>query len=398
MIFANSTLKMYNRSILFLAVVLFSQLAFSQLPQLTQSSKISVLTCSTSTELYSAFGHTAFRVQDSTLGIDVVYNYGTFDPDKPNFYINFALGDMQYSLSRRRFEDFLYDYELEKRWVREQILDLTIGEKNELFSFFEQNYLPENRDYAYDPLFNNCSTIVADILEDQYEDAIVLKETHIEKPFTFRQLIMQHLDWNSWSAFGINLCYGSVVDRKATVKEHMFLPYYAMYQLRNATKNGKPLLLRERNVLNYPEKQGNGYFPSTPLFWILFILLFTIAITYLDLVHQTRNKWLDFGLFLITGLIGLILLFLWFGTDHSGTPKNFNVLWAFPANIVAAFYLLNKKVPKWLPKYLWVALGLMGLLILLWIFKVQVLSPLFLILMVTLGVRYGFLLFRKVSE
>ena len=49
---------------------------------------------------------------------------------------------MIYSLSRRSFDDFLFEYELEKRWVKEQILDLTLEERNQLLAFFEENYLP----------------------------------------------------------------------------------------------------------------------------------------------------------------------------------------------------------------------------------------------------------------
>jgi len=282
-------------------------------------------------------------VQDSVLGIDVVYNYGTFDPDKPNFYINFALGKMQYSLSRKSFERFLFDYELEKRWVKEQVLDLDSNEKNTLFAFFEKNYLPENREYAYDPLFNNCSSMIADILENQYGDAIVFNDSHLEEPFTFRQLINQHLDWNSWGAFGINLCYGAVVDRKANLREHMFLPYYTMSQLQNTTKGEKPLVFKERKILGYPEKKAKSYFPITPLFWVLLIAIFVLTITYIDFKHQSQNKWLDFILFFVTGLIGLLLVFLWFVTVHSGTPNNLNVLWVLPMNMVVAFYLLKDK-------------------------------------------------------
>ena len=128
-------------------IFLFSivlQTGFSQVPQLTEKAQISVLTCATGTQLFSAFGHTAIRVQDASLGIDVVYNYGTFDFDKPNFYLNFARGKLIYSLSRRRFENFLFNYELEKRWVKEQILDVSALETNQFFQFLETNYLPEN--------------------------------------------------------------------------------------------------------------------------------------------------------------------------------------------------------------------------------------------------------------
>lgn len=377
-----------------LGTKLFSQ----EVPRLTEKSKISLLTCAAGDELYYAFGHTAFRVQDSVLGIDVVYNYGTFDFNQPNFYLNFVKGRLIYSLSRRSFDRFLFEYELEKRWVREQILDLSLDEKNRLFAFFETNYLPENRDYLYDPLLNNCSSITGDILKQQFGDAIVFKGSHLEKPFTFRQLVRQHLNINSWAAFGIDVAFGSVVDRKATVKEHMFLPYYTMWQIENTTKNEKPLMERERIVLDYEEHQNNSFFPLSPLFWFTLLFLFTAIVTYFDFKHHGRSRWLDFSLFLVTGLIGLFLLFLWLATDHTSTPYNFNVFWAFPLNGVVAFlFIFQDRLPVWLPKYLWTALGFMGLMVLLWIFKVQIFSPVLIPLLFALAVRYVFLLkFAKV--
>jgi len=371
---------------------------FSQIPKLTEKSEISLLTSATGDELYSAFGHSAFRVQDPVLGIDVVYNYGTFDFNRPNFYLNFVKGKLVYSLSRRNFERFLFEYTLEKRWVKEQLLDLTLEEKNALFNFFETNYLPENRDYLYDPLLNNCSSITGDILKNQYGDAIVFNDSHLDKQYTFRELVRQNLKWNSWAAFGIDVAFGSVVDRKASVKEHMFLPYYAMEQIRNTTKGGKPLLKRERTVLDYNEHTKSSFFPLSPLFWLIALFLFASIITFLDHKHGSRRKWLDFLLLLITGLIGTFLLFLWVATDHTSTPNNFNILWALPINLVVAFvYICNDKLPQWFPKYLCLALILVGLMLILWIVKVQAFSPVLIPLLSTLVVRYVFLLkFAKV--
>ena len=45
--------------------------------------EISLLTCAPGTDLYSLFGHTAIRVRDSRRGMDIVYNYGTFDDTDP---------------------------------------------------------------------------------------------------------------------------------------------------------------------------------------------------------------------------------------------------------------------------------------------------------------------------
>ncbi|MEM9362758.1 MAG: DUF4105 domain-containing protein [Bacteroidota bacterium] len=373
-------------------LLLIAKTGFSQAPRLSESCQISVLTCGTGDQLYSKFGHTAIRVQDPVLGIDVVYNYGTFDFDQPNFYLNFAKGKLIYSLSRKSFDSFLFEYELEKRWVKEQILNLTLEQKNIFLAFLENNYLPENRDYLYDPLLNNCSSITGDILEKLYGDSVVFNGSHLEKRYSFRQLVRQYLNSNSWSSFGIDLAFGSVVDRKATIREHMFPPYYAMYQLNNTTINDEPLVKRERIVLDYTEHEQNGYFPLSPLFWFFLFLIFVGAITYLDIQHKTRSRWLDFTLLFISGLIGLVLLILWVATDHTSTPYNYNILWAFPLNLVVAFILIFRpQLPDWTPHYFLVALGLIGLVILLWIFGVQAFSPVLIPLWLALGIRYWYL-------
>jgi hypothetical protein len=43
----------------------------------------------------------------------------------------------------------------------------------------------------------------------------------------------------------------------------------------------------------------------------------------------------------VTGLISLLVLFLWFLTDHTTTQYNWNVLWASPINLLLLF--LNRK-------------------------------------------------------
>lgn len=365
---------------------------FSQTPELSAKSYISVITCGSGEELYSSFGHSAFRVQDSILGIDVVYNYGTFDFDTPNFYSKFATGKLLYSLSRSHFENFLYSYELEKRWVKEQILNLSQVEKNELFQFLEHNYLPENRDYKYDFFFNNCSTKKRDILEQVYGDKVVFKENHLEEQYTFRELIHQNVKTNTWAAFGIDLALGSVIDKTATPREHMYLPYYVMKQLANTDFNGKPIVQRERTILDIEEKNHAPYFLASPLFWLILFSLYVIIITYIDYKNKVRSRRLDFFLFFVTGIIGLVVIFLWFFTDHSATAGNFNILWAFAPNLVVAFLIVrNNILPNWFDTYLWVLWGLLLLTLILWLLGVQIFSPLIIPILLALGIRYLFL-------
>tara|TARA_R110002020_G_scaffold203146_4_gene406514 strand:- start:7713 stop:8894 length:1182 start_codon:yes stop_codon:yes gene_type:complete len=370
-------------------------MAISQLPTLSEDAGISVITCGSGNELYSTFGHSAFRLQDPVLGIDVVYNYGTFNFREPNFYMKFAQGKLLYSLSRQKFEDFLWEYELENRWVKEQLLDLSPEGTKALFEFLENNYRPENRDYKYDFLFNNCATKLPEILGKVYGEQLVF-HNYLKERFTFRELIHQNLNTNSWSAFGIDIALGSVIDREATPYQHMFLPNYVMEQLDRTTLDGKPLVERSRTILESTNKSPDPYFLASPLFWLLALMAFTVIITGIDLKNHSRSRSLDFVLFFLSGITGVLIIFLWFFTDHTATAGNFNILWAFPLNLVVAFFLAKKgPLPKWSVVYLILLLLLLVLLLALWIAGFQIFSPLIVPLLFLFGARYFFLLYYQ---
>ncbi len=379
---------------LFLFAILLSYArAYNQSPVLSETAQISVLTCGGGEELYTAFGHSAFRVQDSMQGIDVVYNYGTFNFQAPNFYTNFARGRLIYTLSRQRFENFLYEYEYDKRWVKEQILDLDQQQKNAMIQFLENNYRPENRDYRYDFLYDNCSTKMPDVLSQILGSQLEFREDHLQTRFTFRELIRQNLNTNSWASFGIDLALGSDIDKEATAYQHMFLPAYVMYQLDNTLLESNPLVKRTRTVLDNQNLERSSLFTLSPVFWLLLLLAFTLTITYIDFRNKTRSRWLDFFIFVFSGLAGCLIFFLWFLTDHNATVNNLNLLWLFPLNIVVAFHLVRRSdPPAFIRTYLIALCILLVFLGLIWILEVQIFSPLILIPVIALVVRYVWLI------
>ena len=57
--------------------------------------RISIITCGPGDELYSLFGHTALRIIDSAAHSDIVYNWGGFTFDQPNFYLKFLRGKLK---------------------------------------------------------------------------------------------------------------------------------------------------------------------------------------------------------------------------------------------------------------------------------------------------------------
>ena len=121
---------------------------FTSKAQLSEQAFISVLTCGPYQEdLYSAFGHSAFRIYDPVNNINVACNYGTFDYNDPMFYLNFAMGNNLYSLSIQDYPRFQSRYIYENRFIHEQVLNLTPEQKQKVFAYLQRNSLPENASY-----------------------------------------------------------------------------------------------------------------------------------------------------------------------------------------------------------------------------------------------------------
>jgi hypothetical protein len=384
---------MYIKRVLFFFLLTVSSTLFSQERELSPLSKISLLTVGIADELHSKFGHTAIRIQDATDSMDIVFGYGGFDFNDPLFYSKFTTGKLDYSMTGNRYNNFLESYKIENRWVREQQLNLTLAQRNKLFNFLKNNYKEENRYYKYDFLFDNCATKIPEVFKKVFGNDLEFKYDHLKETSTFRQLIHETLQINSWATFGIDLALGSVIDRKATPWEHQFLPLYVKKQFANVQVNGKPLATKEELVLaNKPININTNFFLS-PLFWLLLFSAGVLAVTYFDFKKENRSRWLDFSVFFLTGITGLIICFLWFATNHSSTKINFNMLWAFPLNLFVGFILLKKQpIASWVSKYLWILIGLNVLTVLLWVLKIQIFSPLIILILLALEVRYLFLI------
>ena len=362
--------------------------------QLSVYSEISIVTAGPGTDLYSAFGHSALRIKDPLLQLDIIYNYGVFDFNAPNFEINFVKGNLYYTLARYDFKHFLQTYKNEKRWIKQQVLNLTLKEKQAYFLFLEKNAKPENAVYSYDPYFNNCATILRDITTTILGDKVSFNEIETEKDQTLRGLMNKEIQWNTWGNFGINLIAGTILDKKATYAQYMYLPDYIYSAFKDATlfvKNQpEKLVKREDILLDFKEpEQKTGLF--SPFLILSLIAILGIFITYKDFKNNKRTKFLDFTMFFTTGIIGSVIAFLWLFSSHLTSPNNFNILWAFMPNLIVAFLLLKNHPQKWLQKYMLFLLVLLICIPILWLAKIQSLPIAISPLLFLFFVRYLFL-------
>jgi hypothetical protein len=367
--------------------------SFAQQFQLSPEAKLSVLTIGPGESLNDAFGHNAFRIKDESLGIDVAYGYGEYDFDAPNFYLKFAQGKLNYLISRHNFSDFYNHYVTYNRTISEQVLNLSSEEKQKLFNYLETNYKPENRRYLYDFFYDNCATRIRDVANTVTESTITFTPPENFKLKTFRALIHDHVGFNSWGSFGIDIALGSVIDQKATANEYMFLPKYIHTFFGNAKINqSKNLVKSSSTIFQQNETSTSSNFIISPLMIMGLLALGILFITYKDFKKNTRSKWLDLILFGATGLVGILLLFLWFATDHTATAQNYNVLWAVPLNVIVIAQLFKTRVKRWFKSYLKFLIIILCLLTLHWLIGVQVFAIALIPFLIALMIRYLYLL------
>jgi hypothetical protein len=371
-------------------------------PAKAQFWEVSLLTADPGTELYSSFGHSAIRMREMGPdgGRDLVFNFGTFDFDTPNFYGKFATGKLNYMLSVVNYDRFIVEYDYYKRGLREQVLDLNQEQKDFLLQHLDAQYAPERRFYKYDFFYNNCATKIRDAFDISMGEQLVWSDSVAEEK-TFRNLIDEFVLPLPWADFGIDLALGAVIDRPATELEKQFLPTYMEEAFANATilENGvsRPLVKQSRVLLEYPkENTQHSLLNPSMVFWLLTLVF--AALTLYGFKKGKLMKGLDVALFGTVGILGLVVAFLWFFTDHTATLWNWNILWAFPGHLVLVWGLVARPNATWISSYLLFAMGATVMVLLIWMFGLQSFSPALIPILLLLLLRANFLFYNRKKE
>ena len=247
------------------------------------------------------------------------------------FIYKFVSGKTDYRLGLTSFEYELEESKYKNVDLFEQELNLTNNETERLIEYLYSNYKPENRFYRYNFFFDNGATRPRDIIEKSIYDSISYPS--LDKQLTFRNIIYNCLNDSPWYIFGIDLCLGSETDRLISDYELMFLPLYMMETYNDAviiTDTGTRKLIKDTVKLNskIEIKTENSFFRKfTPniVFWTLLILIIVHTVFYN--LKNLNDIWFDSILFIFCGLIGTLIFYLSFISEHPCTNPNYNLLW-----------------------------------------------------------------------
>jgi len=281
------------------------------------------------------FGHNAIWIRDPARGIDAVYNFGFFDFDKPGFYREFVFGKMIYYALARPPEEELAYYRWRDRDVRAQLLNLSDVQVRRLANWLEERVRPDRREFRYDYYFNNCSNRIRDGLDFALDGALAEFAERQPAGMTFREHTRRMLVDAPLLYLGVQAALGRPADRPRSLWEEMFLPEVVaqtVTDVKSAGNAGGPESLISADRMLYESTRPDD--PETPSFaWSLFVSLLVVSVAVIlvpagvassdsrGVARLGARAWI-----LLSSTCGLLLLFLWFGTDHQTAWRNENLL------------------------------------------------------------------------
>ncbi len=283
--------------------------------------QISILTCAPGDDVYTAWGHTAIRIIDSANQTDIVYNFGTFDFNTPNFLTEFVKGNLQYFLSTENFNQFILEYQYGGRSIKEQILILTAAEKSHWQQALQKNLEGNNRYYLYNFITDNCTTRVKDGLYTLTSRKI---PTSNIKSFRTHVVEAPYQQGIPWIGLGIDLLLGAVSDKAPNAFQAGFLPDLLHDQIAVQPNN-----VASEQVYNFYRAPITA--PRNPINFIIGLVVVYLFVAIWNARWSVLTaKVLDILMLFIFGLGGLLLVYMSLFSLHTACHENYNIFWLHP--------------------------------------------------------------------
>jgi hypothetical protein len=321
--------------------------------------EIALLTISPGEVYWQRYGHNAILVRDRANGEATLYNYGIFDFAQKNFFWNFLRGRMRYRIVGLPPEHDLANYAAEGRGVEAQLLNLSPSQRLALRDFLAWNARPENAEYRYDYFVANCSTKVRDALDRVLGGALERALASGSEERTYRMHALRLMAPELPLAIGIHAGLSGYADRPISHWAEAFVPAELQRRVRRVRVRDDagaeaPLVAAESTLL--PPRLAPP--PAEPPHWLGGFLgtglglAGVLAIGVFGRRHAALRRLfaaLAVVLYLIAGLGGLLLLFLWIGTEHRAAWRNESLLLFNPLCLLVLPALTRFARSDWAP-------------------------------------------------
>ena len=331
--------------------------------------RIGVMTMQPGEIFFERFGHDAIVVMDTQTGQATSYNFGFFDMGEPGFVNRFAHGDMQYYLVALPLQQDLAYYREVGRGVKLQWLDLPPDQAQSLADTLAERAKPENARYRYDYFVSNCSTQVRDALDKAMGGTLKPQLAGRSRGNTFRSEAVRLVSPVPWMWLGFDIGLGPYADVPMSRWEEAYVPMRLADSLGEAKNSaGRPLVQTEQVLVEHRVAPEPAERPRTWWPWLLAGIAIAAAILFLAPRRPRLIAALATPFWLVCGLCGAVLVFLWGFTEHHAAWANRNLLLFNPLCLLllpGAFTLLRgRRSAAW---FRWLLVVVAALAVVAWI-------------------------------
>lgn len=298
--------------------------------------RVDLYTYGPGTIYWERFGHDALVITDTTSGESYAFNYGMFDFEQKDFYLNFARGIMVYRAAAWPTDDDIREYSGEGRSITDQHLNLTPAQRAGLRDFLVWNVQPQNARYRYRYFADNCTTRVRDALDGALGGAL---RRQLAGPApqgeTYRSETDRLMSGQPWLMYLLDLGLGPYADQPLTRWNGAFIPMRLMDELRDVRASDGTPLVKSKTLLS-PQRLPSPPARAPDLRWPLLVAGLVlgsafVASAWLRDRYDIERWW--FAMVgsvyaLLAGIAGTLMLLLWFATAHRAAWANEN-LWLF---------------------------------------------------------------------
>ncbi len=354
-----NTKRIFISLALFFAFTLtFPAFAQPQSVRLGPNAEVLLVTIGPGALVWERFGHNGLWIRDPENGIDAVYHWGLFDFQSDNFWPKFLQGYMDYSIGRIDSPSFFQFNMQSDRDIWLQEINLDADQKNALLILLEKNDSEGNRIYRYDYYLDNCSTRARDALDQVLRGVIKKASVDEGSGKTFRSNTRRLLQGIPLAYFGIHLGLGHPADDEISIWKDMFTPMSLRRHL-NTIKlpDGQPLVRSDKFIFNSTKIKEPEAIKSYLSFYLPLSASFGVFLAFLGYLMIVKRRLACvllalFGMFwsLVSGLLGTIILIVWFLTEHRFGHLNENILQFNPLSLVLLGYLLILLIRGRLPQ------------------------------------------------
>lgn len=330
---------------------------------------VSVLTVGVGPDVYERFGHNLLWIRDRRTGESLVWEWGEFDFNQPDFVKRFLFGDTRYWMAGVPLSVAMNAYYARRRDVVVQELDLSAGQRAALDAFVRANALDENKYYRYDYFLDNCSTRLRDALDIVLDGAISAALRGRATPWTYRSETLRLNQEDPWLFLGMDLALGRPADHTMDAWQAAFIPMRFRDELRDVrvrsatgalvplVKNERVMIARTRPV-DPPAIQAARW----PVAVTVVTLVLALGIAWLGLLAERGSAAARASVVgvavcthLVWGLIAAMVWFVWLFTRHAFWAWNPHLLLWTPLSLVIApliaFERTRSRTRGWIQGY-----------------------------------------------